>query len=142
MHGHKFIEHTADIAVEVYAESIEELFEVSALAFKESISEIENYTNSIRRNISIEATTLEELLVNFLNELNFLVQTKKWLFTEMKSIIINFEDVDFKLESNIIGINISENSVTLKEEIKAVTYHQLEIIKVGDQYRTTIIFDI
>ena len=74
---HIFIEHTADIAFDVFADSFEELFIESARAWRISVvGDVAGKALS-NRLINLTAESLEELLVNFLNELNYLLTTKK-----------------------------------------------------------------
>ena len=65
----EFFEHTADIGVRVYAQNIEELFENSAKALFSLITENKELLPNLEREITLEAENLEELLVNWLNEL-------------------------------------------------------------------------
>lgn len=136
---HKFIDHTADIAFEVTADSIEELFLESARAWRISVvGDISGKALS-NRLLSLSAYSLEELLVNFLNELNYLLITQKWL-----AIIFDNLKVDknnFSLTAYISGFQI-DKSIEIKEEIKSVTYHQMNILFTENKYLTRVVFDI
>ncbi len=136
---HKFIDHTADIAFEVTADSIEELFLESARAWR--ISVVGDISGKALSNclLSLSAYSLEELLVNFLNELNYLLITQKWL-----AIIFDNLKVDknnFSLTAYISGFQI-DKSIEIKEEIKSVTYHQMNILFTENKYLTRVVFDI
>ena len=86
---HTFIEHTADIAFDVSADSVEELFLESARAWRLSvIGDVAGKALS-NLNLEISAGSLEELLVNFLNELNYFLTTQKWLAAIFNNFIID-----------------------------------------------------
>ena len=138
----KFFDHTADIAVEVSAESFEDLFSAAAKAWQFAVLEKINVRPSKLRTVKIEADTIEELLVNFLSEINYLLLVKKWIFAEIKNIRILFEEERFLLSADIAGENLNFDKHILKEEIKAVTFHQMVVKKTDATYSTKIIFDI
>jgi SHS2 domain-containing protein len=137
-----FIDHTADIAVEVEGDTIADLFIASASAWQESVVEKNKINFFIRKEIFIEGMSYEDLLVSFLDELNFLLLTKKWVSGNINEIEIKKTEDRFYLKAEIAGENIDENKHQIKVEIKAVTYHQMEIKKIKNKYSTRIVFDI
>ncbi|MEJ2614611.1 MAG: archease [Ignavibacteriaceae bacterium] len=137
-----FIDHTADIAVEVKGDTIEELFTASAFAWQESVIEKSDINLSDKRELNIEEISCEELLVRFLDELNYLLLTKKWIMGKLNHIEIKKKEEMYNLRAVISGESISLKRHHLKVEIKAVTFHQMEIRKVNTKYSTRIIFDI
>lgn len=141
MHKFTFVEHTADIAVELVASSLEELFICAEEAWRQSVFENDEINPEETKSISLTAGSAEELLVDFLSELNYLVLTKKWFCITVQSLKIINED-EIKLLAELSGLNISEREIHFREEIKAITYHQLKIEKENDFFRTKIVFDI
>lgn len=137
---HKFIDHTADIAVEIKADTIEELFIASALAFRESVMDFQQGDGKGKYKISLISYSLETLLVNFLNELNFRLTNKRKIFNNISDIKIYKEDDNFNLECILNENDVDEDII--KTEIKSVTYHQMEIKEVNGEYFTRIVFDI
>jgi SHS2 domain-containing protein len=140
--SYTFLDHTADIAVEVSGESIEELFLSSAEAWKESVIEQKNISVSNTRNISITGESLEILLVQFLSELNYFLLTKKWLMDSIENLEIKEQNERWHLNAKINGEEYNASKHFIKEEIKAITFHQLEIKKKKNEFSTIIVFDI
>ena len=136
---HKFIEHTADIAFDVSADSLEELFLESARAWR--ICVVGDISGKALSNVRLEITagSTEELLVNFLNELNYFLITKKWLAVIFNDFIL--DKTNYSINSTVSGFQI-DKSIEMQEEIKSVTYHQMEIIMVENNYSTRVVFDI
>jgi SHS2 domain-containing protein len=136
----KFIDHTADIAVEVKADSIQELFVASAQAFKEAVVNPDAEKVGVSYNLKLNSHSLEALLVNFLNELNFRLISKKKIFNNVNGLKIHQKNDDYSLECVLLEHDVDEDNI--KTEIKSVTYHQMEIKKINGTYSTKIIFDI
>lgn len=140
--NYRFIEHTADIAIEASGSSIEELFIAAAEGWK-AIALEDAITNPAGKlELNLVQDSIEELLVNFLDELNFQLNTKKWIFSAVQLLRIIKEDSHWKLFSLLKGEYIDPVRHEVKVEIKAVTFHQVEIKKEEDEYKTMVVFDI
>ncbi len=142
MKHYRTIDHTADIAFEITAGSLEELFETAAEVWLKSTAEIKSFSITTKKEIALESFSLENLLVSFISELNYLFLTKKWIALECEYLKINKHDNKYMLRAVLNGSDLQSVKVIPKEEIKAVTFHQMNIEKTGTGYRTKIIFDI
>ena len=139
MKNYKLLDHTADIALQAKGRNLEELFKACAEGFKEiSLISKKSFLPN-RRSIFVKAETLEELLVSFLDELNFLIQVKKIYLEGIKSIVINKNENHYELKT-VILISILDRE-EIKTEIKATTFHQLKIKKCNGNYSTRVVFD-
>lgn len=136
---HIQLSHTADIAFELEADSLEELFTEAFNVWLLSVAELTNFNSDSSYEVKLKADSLEQLLVDFLNELNFLLLVKKLLSIKVEKLIINETDISLYAEVRIIKLN---DTIKLKEEIKSVTYHQMEIVRSEGKYRARVVFDI
>ena len=137
-----FLDHTADIAVDVEADTLDELFTASAFAWRDSISDDKESFQSQERSLVLSENGMEILLVSFLSELNFLYQSESWMMNSIKYIEIGKKDDGWTLSLKILGGNFNRNDMKLKSEIKAITYHQMEIKEKNGKFSTRIVFDI
>lgn len=139
MKNYKLLDHTADIALQAKGRNLEELFTACAEGFKEiSLISKKSFLPN-RRSIVVKAETKEELLVCFLDELNFLIQVKKIYLEGIKRIVISKNDSNYELKA-VILISILDRE-EIKTEIKATTFHQLKIKKSNGNYSTRVVFD-
>lgn len=136
----KFIDHTADIAVEVKADTIEELFLSSADSYKDAVVENDSNADGKIFLLTLDSPSLETLLVNFLSELNFRLNFMNRIFINIPELKIYKKDEMWYLECKLIEHFVDRNKILA--EIKAVTYHQMEIKKDVNEYSTRIVFDI
>lgn len=132
------IPHTADIAVRVYGKTIDELFSNAAYGMFDIIADLEGLKSSISLDINLEASTVEELLVSWLDELLFNFYTKGIIFFDFDVKISSRN----KLSARTHGRHIGENRNRLKTEIKAVTFHDLKIKEDRDGFSVDIVFDV
>jgi len=139
--NYRFIEHTADIACEVSGDTLEELFTASVEAWRSSVVEETMYCNREIKKFKLKASSKEQLLVDFISELNFKLFARNWLFNLVIILEIKQKNDTWILSTEIEGMPVSQD-VEIKQEIKAITFHQMNIEKREDQYHTPIVFDI
>src|SRR3989338_3369868 len=124
--NYELLEHTADIGIRVKGSDLKELFRNAAAAMFDIIAQKEPHiahrTSCIDKIIvKQKAEGLEELFVNWLNELLSLSATKEKIFSDFI-----FRKLDaHNLEAVAMGEDIKNYKVNT--EIKAATYHQLKL---------------
>ncbi len=132
----EIVETTADVGIRVVATSIEEFFNDAAKGMFAVMfdTEIEGWPAS--HEIALESPDIESLLVDWLSELFYLFERKKFIFRSA-----GFLELDKNaLRCKALGTNYSGSIIGT--EIKAVTHHLLDIGMSEDRYETTIIFDL
>ncbi|OGU54385.1 MAG: hypothetical protein A2V66_12000 [Ignavibacteria bacterium RBG_13_36_8] len=139
---YRLLQHTADIAIEVWGNSIDDLFKSSVEAWLDLSIEQKIFCANEKKQIKLSTTTLEELLKEFLSEINYMLHVKKWLTTSVDKISITEIENSFVLSATIVGEPIDFNKYQIQEEIKAVTFHQLKIEEKDNFFSTKIVFDI
>ena len=136
--SYEIIEHTADIGIKVKGKDLKELFKNAAAAMFDLIAERKDTKAVSRKKIKVEedADDLEELFVNWLNELLSLSATKELIFPAFE-----IKKLDKKnLKAIAMGENI--NKYKVNREIKAATYHALEIKEAESGWQAQVIFDV
>lgn len=142
MGEYRQIDHTADLAVRVSGNSLEDLFNTAANAMVDlAINDVKIKPVS-RKDFEFSAHTSEELLVNFLSELNFLLQAKKWIFRSIRTFQMKPQTNNLFLELVVEGGSPKAGNFQIQTEIKAITFHGLEIKESGGKFETIIVFDI
>ena len=137
----EILEHTADIGLIAYGKNREEVFINTAKGMFGIIAgENRNLKENFYDKIKLEADNLEGLLFAWLNELLYISETKLVILNkfEIKDLSNN------KIKAEVEGMKINPPSVKIEKEIKAVTYHRLEIKKDEGSglWSAQIIFDI
>jgi len=132
------IEHTADIGIEVEASSLEELFAGAGQAMFSIMVEEGTVEPALRREVSLDATDLPELMFKWLNELIFLVSAQRLLLCEFEVKIAGEQ----RLEAVVKGEEIDPARHGLELEIKAATYHDMEVLRRGEEWYARVIFDV
>ena len=130
---------TADVAFEAFGSSVEEAFENSALALFDVICDLTTVSEREKFKIRVENKDIENLLVDFLSELLYLRDAKKVL---LKSFEISIKKNDaYVLDAVCSGEKFNKQH-ELRTEVKAVTYHMLEVKKENNNWKTRVVLDI
>jgi len=117
----------ADVAFEARAPTLNELFETAAQAAFEVMAKTSTIKPNITKIITISASTIENLLYDFLSEIIFLKDTESLVFCEAKAAVKEGET--FTLEATLKGDAIDHEKQELGNDVKAVTLHMFEMKK-------------
>jgi SHS2 domain-containing protein len=139
------VEHTSDIGIKVWGRNTKELFEEAA---KGMIAQMYDPALVQEREIlflNLEAESLEELLLRWLKEILFLIESEGYLFCRFQ-----IEKDDFSLRNakttQIRASLHGERKDSIRHdiciEIKAVTRHGLYVKKNGPWWEGNILFDV
>jgi len=138
----KIISHTADVGIDVSGSSLEALFVEAAHGWKQCVIE-DSLTKAVEeRKVKLSAASLEDLMVQWLNELNFFLTVRHWILHDVIEAKISLENSGCELNFLINGETADYKVHEICMEIKSVTYHQLQIQKMGNGYKARVIFDI
>jgi len=141
MRGYKFLEHTADIKVEAWGDSLEEAFEAAAMALTDISVDRDKVDKKIVKNIKVEGFDLESLLYNWIEELIVTLDIEKIVFNDFK-VVITGEPDNYKLSAEAYGEKYSKNKHGYKVHVKAMTYHEMEIKEYDGKYIIRYVVDI
>lgn len=131
--GFREIEHTADWELEVWGPSLPDLFEQAARGMYQLCGAKIDFTTRCEQALSLRAEDPESLLVLFLSELLFLGETDGTAFDGFE-----LSEESGSLNAHLTGGRL----VSLEKEIKAVTYHSLQIEHTCQGFRVRIVFDV
>ncbi len=133
MEKFKILDHKADIRVTAFGLTKEELFSNSLSALIQ-ITEPDLTEERVEVEFNVRSVEISSLLVDFLNEAIYFSQTRKEsylqpFFSELSNTVARGKFSGFKARG-------------FGEDVKAATYHGIEVKKRGELWEATIIFDV
>ena len=141
MKGYRFLEHTADIKVEAWGDTLEEAFEAAAMAFTDIFIHRDRVDKKVSRNISVEGFDLMSLLFNWIEELIVIFEVENLVFTDYK-VGIERNGENYRLEAVAWGEEYNREKHGSKVHVKAMTYHEMEIKEEDGRHVLTYVVDI
>ena len=127
---YRWIDHTADIGIEVFGAQLADVFVHSAQGMMAIITESSDILPKERREISLQAINLEELIVAWLRELHFIYEIDNILFCRYTIQSVN----ETQIEAVAWGEPVDLDRHRILTEIKAVTYHELSVKKTDEGF--------
>jgi SHS2 domain-containing protein len=132
------IEHTADLGIEVEADSPAELFRRAGLALFSLMVNLSGVEVREEQQARVQAEGWEDLLHDWLSQL-----LSRFLQTGFIAATITIEDIDSThVHARLAGEKLDYERHDFETEIKAVTYHQLSVTREHGRWRARVIFDV
>jgi len=138
MKRYETFDHTADIGVRVFGRTVEEVFANAAYALFDQMTDLRKVGDGAVQEIFVEGADREDLLIRWLGELLFLCQGRGYLFKEFSILHLNSNS----LRAVARGEIFDSSRHHFKTEIKAVTYHQVEVKEMDGKWEGRVIFDV
>ena len=135
---YEVIDHTADFGIHVFGADAKDLFANAAFALFDLITDIDALKGLNEHEVHITGDDWPDTMVNWLRELLYL-----WTCKEM---LVKMADISYLTEHELTArVNFDPydpDRHEIKNEIKAVTYHQIQVEKVPLGWESKIIFDV
>jgi SHS2 domain-containing protein len=123
--SYKSLEHATDAIFEVTAPNLEEAFVVAAKSVIETILDINSIEEKQEKTLVVTGKDLNYLLYNWLEELIILTITDGFAAKRIKLDIE--KNTEYKILARFWGEQIDIKKHHFKVEIKAPTFHEMEV---------------
>ena len=126
----EFFDVTADVGYKAYGNSLANAFENAAIAMFEVITDTSTVKPLIKKQIRLEAEDECAILYDWLSELLFVHDTEYLVFSKFDIKIDSKLDGDIEryiLDASAFGEEFDPSKHERRSEVKAVTYHMMDI---------------
>lgn len=132
---YELVHHIADVRLRVAAPELEELFRDAMRGMYAVMRGTPERGEHVQRTLVVEdSADLTSLLVDFLNEVLQRAHIGRELFSEVAFTRLD----DTNVTAELTGIA----PASFEEDVKAVTYHEADVRREGEQWTTMLVFDI
>ena len=135
MERYVLIDHTADMMVRAFGATLEECFGNAAYALFDQTVDLSNVGTSESVDIRVSGIDDEDRLFSFLSEMLFIEDADNLILREFD---VRFEGDDVVCTAK--GDRLDRSKHRVKSEVKAVTYHMMQIDR--DTPSVTVLFDV
>ncbi len=119
-------------------ETLAALFQQAALGLRQIVTSVEDIQPRQIVLVEVQAQDREELLVNWLSELLYLLESRQFLPASFEIENISAQ----QLRARVAGESLDPERHQLEREIKAVTYHQIKVEQVADGWQAQVYVDL
>jgi SHS2 domain-containing protein len=133
--GFTEIEHTADYALRITGRDFAEMLVNAARGMVSlMVTDPAALPTEVEQSLELDALDAESMLVEWLNELAYWAEIEGLVFHRFELHRVTLT----ALQATVRGGHTPE----LQKHIKAVTFHNLQIIETDDGLETTVVFDV
>lgn len=136
--GFRLIATTADMGIIAYGSSLKELFSHAAQGLTALMIDPGEIRPQSETAVAVQGANREELLLHWLNELLYIREVKEFLGREF----VIAELSDTHLRALVRGEKRDPGRHHFRREVKAVTYHRLQIRAKDTGWEAEVIVDL
>ncbi len=136
----RYLRHTADAKFQAFGETLELAFANAALALASLMWDPSKILPAVKVEVAVDGKDWKQLLLVFLEELLFLLDTRNFLLHSVQNVIIQETKPGYVLQAVFSGIEASEET-EIFGSVKAVTYHEMEVCA-GDRFMIQVVVDM
>jgi SHS2 domain-containing protein len=144
--GYKYLEHSTDAFVQAHGSSLEVLFGNCAKGLVNIMFEIDKVEDRQFSTITASGEDLENLLFDWLEKVLLKILIDHIVVSrfsiEISEKNANVLEKKYFLRARVGGEKVSYSKHNYKIEIKAITYHELKIKRIGPNYVATFLVDL
>lgn len=122
----EFFAHPADAKFQAYGVNLEEAFQNAAYALVSLMWDRGKISPKIEHQVAVEGRDLKQLLVSFLEEVLYLLDSRSFLLHSIDDLAIVGEGNRYELKGLFCGDRFKEGQETFGD-VKAITYHEMLI---------------
>ena len=135
----EYIDHTGDLGIRVRGKTLRELFTHAAHALFDTVAVLDTINPVAPFQIDVGAESVAELMVAWLDELNFRHEVDEVFFKYVEILELS----ETCLSALAYGEPMDLTKHVVYTEIKSVTYHQLSVRQSSDgEWTANVIFDL
>jgi SHS2 domain-containing protein len=123
--SYKFLDHATDAIIEVTAKNLKEAFSVTADAVINLTLDQDKVEEKDEKEFSAQGKDLDYLLFSWLEEIPFILITEGFAIRRIEFDII--QNGGYKIQAKAYGEPLDLHKHNFKVEIKAPTFHDMEI---------------
>ncbi|HUV51360.1 MAG TPA: archease [Anaerolineae bacterium] len=136
--NYRIIDHTSDFGLRVFASDIKTLFADAAHAMIDQITDINELKGLNEFHVHVTGSDWPDLMVNWLREVLYLWTGEEKLVKRAQILSLS----EYELSAKVMYDTYEPDRHIIKNEIKAVTYHQIYVKSLPNGWETQIIFDV
>jgi SHS2 domain-containing protein len=137
---YRFLRHTADAKFQAFGTTLEEAFINAALATASLMWDLEKIEKKMDHRIEVKGKDLKQLLMGFLEEIIYLLDSKMFLLSSPENLRIEKKGSLYVLKAILKGDKYSEK-YEIHGDVKAITYNEMEIEK-DARFMVQVVVDV
>lgn len=137
---YKFLSHTGDVKFQAFGRTLEEAFSNAALATISLMWDNKKIEKRIKYRLEKQGIDLKQLLVVFLEEILFLMDSQMFLLHSAQKVRIEKKENQYLLEAFFSGDKYSDK-YEIFGGVKAITYNEMRV-ECNSHFMVQVVVDV
>jgi len=138
------LDHPADLFLEIWGSDLPTLFENACFALYDQVAVLAGFEAGRELTIAVRGASPQDALRALLAEALYRFETEGFVAIDAE---VNVDACDgpedLRVTARLWGEDADRRRHALLTEVKAVTYHQLAVVRTpGGDWRATVLFDV
>lgn len=130
-----------DAYVEAYGSTLSEVYANAAYGLTDVVVDAERVDTRFSKNLEVRGYDLINLLYNWLEAVLLEMQVEQNVYRKFSTQILK-EDDSWIIRAECVGERLVPEKHHPKVEVKAVTYHLMEVVEEGNRYVARFLLDL
>jgi SHS2 domain-containing protein len=140
--SYEFLPHTTDAYIEARGATLERAFESAGLALFDTMCDVKKVSHEVTDQLEFSGTDEIRLLYDWLESLLLRFDLDGKVYSEFHVAPITKSEATIRASANLSGEKYDRSRHGAKVEVKAVTYHKMEIQKANSSTVLRFILDL
>jgi SHS2 domain-containing protein len=127
--GYTFLPHTTDAYVEAVGTTLEEAMQFAAMALIDTMCTIDSISPRITERIEASGHDEVTLLYDWLESIILKFDLERRVYSKFKVAPIARSSLGLRAKAEVSGESYDRQKHGAKVEVKAVTYHRMEVLR-------------
>jgi len=137
---YRYLDHTADAKFQAYGMDLAEAFQNAALATAGLMWDVHRVSLEKTQAIEVVGIDLKQLLMGFLGEILYLLDSRRFLVGAVESVELTKGDSGYNLKAVFRG-DIQEEQYEMFGDVKAITYNEM-LVQHSDPCMVQVVVDM
>ncbi len=138
---YRLLEHITDAYIEAYGRTLSEAYSNAAYGLTDVVVDVKNVDTQFSRKLEVGGSDLLNLLYNWLEAVLLEMLVEQNVYSEFSVQVLKKGDA-WMLEAECIGERFTPEKHHPKVEVKAVTYHLMEVVAEDGRYVVRFLLDL
>lgn len=136
--GYEFLTHTTDAYVEAAGSTMEEALQYAGMALFDTMCEVKSISPERAEDVEVSGGDEVALLYNWLESLLLKFELERKVYSKFEVTLTKRPSNNLQANARIYGEGYDKRKHGAKVEVKAVTYHKMEVLR--EDHKTTLRF--
>jgi SHS2 domain-containing protein len=140
--GYKFLPHTTDAYIEAVGATLEEAMQFAGMALIDTICSIKSIEPTVTEQVETSGRDEVTLLYDWLERILLKFDLEGKVYSRFRVAPISKSAAGLSATAEISGEKYDRKKHDAKVEVKAVTYHRMEVLREGNSSILRFILDL